>query len=430
MRTVADVAADAGIGTIRAASLEDVTDLIGQIGQVRPDLPFDIDGAVIHLQAAADADRIGLHASGRAPGWAVAWKYPAEERYTTLRAVTVQVGRTGVLTPVAELEPVVVGGVTVERATLHNMAQACDVLDVHIGDRVVVKRAGDVVPRVESVDVAARTDAGDLVKWQPPTACPTCGNTDLDRSQERWRCHNPDCALLPSLVYWCGPAALDIDGVGAKLLEKLVEAGTVDSIADLYRLTAPDIASLDGEGQVSASNAIAAIEASKGAPLVRWLTGLGVPLTGRTMCGRLAETFRTLSAVRNATLTDLLAVDGIGPGKGPAIEAGLAKRADLIDQLLELGAGPADLPAVEASDAAAGPLAGKTVVVTGKVGSLSRTEAREAVQTLGGRSTSSLSARTDLLVVGDGGGSKVTKAEALGVATMPAEEFLALLPAG
>lgn len=409
------------IGGLRCVSdHDDVVAAVDAIAEARPTLGFAIDGAVI--KANSPADRADAGSNSRAPRWGIAYKYPADTALTRLIGIEIVPGRTGLLTPRAVLEPVSVGGTTITSATLHNPGEV-ERLDIRIGDMVWVMRAGEVIPRVTGPNVALRVD--DLDSWVPPTSCPRCGS-GIDKSEKRWRCERGrDCNLLPSLEYWCSRDCLDIEGAGETVLAKLIDAELVGDIADLYALTADDLASLDRMGSVSAANLVDQIERSKSQPLARVFCGLGMRYTGRSMSRRIAAAFGSMAAIRAATVDELAAVDGIGPVRAESITAELVEITDLIDRLATAGVSMADEVVEVSVDAQ--PWAGKKVVVSGSVPGLSRNEANEWVERLGGKSSGSVSKNTDLLVAGDGAGSKLAKAEQLGVDVMSADEFAALV---
>jgi DNA ligase (NAD+) len=400
---------------------DELTAAVDKLAERRAELGFAIDGAVI--KAVDATDRAAAGAGSRAPRWGIAYKYPADTALTELLDIDIEPGRTGILTPRAVLAPVHVGGTTITSATLHNPGEI-ERLDIRIGDQVWVMRAGEVIPRVTGPNLATRPDG--TTKWTAPTECPRCGS-DIDRSEKRWRCtKGRNCHLLRSLTYWCSRDCLDIEGAGTGVLERLVDTGAVTSIADLYRLELDTVAALDRMGDTSAAKLLDQIAASKDQPFNRVFCGLGIRMTGRSMSRRLAAAFHTMANLRNATIDELAAVDGVGDVRASTISAELDELSDLIDELTALGLNMGTDPDPD-SDTGAQPLAGKKVVVSGNVPGLSRTEANEAVEALGGKSSSSVSKNTDLLVAGAGAGSKVAKAEALGVAVMDAADFAALV---
>lgn len=420
---------DLGVATTAysaCATVDEVYTAVEAITAARGTLGYGVDGAVI--KADQPADRAAAGSSSRAPRWGVAYKFPADTRTTTLLRIEVQVGRTGVITPVAVLEPVQVGGVIVTSATLHNFDDLVR-RNVRAGDTVFVRRAGDVIPEVTGAQLDLRP--ADSVAFEPPTHCPRCGG-EIDRAQKRWRCTSGRaCGAQESLSYYVARTSMDIEGLGDKILHAVVSAGLVTDPADLYDLDIPTLAALERLGEVSATKLVANIQGSKGQPLSRVLTALGVRMTGRSMSRRLARHFATMDALLAASVDDLQRVDGVGPERAVTIAAELVELTPLIARLAERGVNMAE--PLEASVAAL-PLqradgSPMTVVVTGAVPGLTRDEGNEAVERLGGKSSGSVSKKTDLVVVGDGAGSKATKAEQLGIRILPAERFAALLEA-
>jgi DNA ligase (NAD+) len=431
-------------GTPVCHTIEEILAAVHALSAKRGTLGFGIDGAVIKADLPADRDAAG--SSSRAPRWGVAYKFPADTRMTRLLEIKVQVGRTGVITPVAVLEPVQVDGVTVTFATLHNFDDLVR-RNVRPGDVVFVRRAGDVIPEVTGAKLDERP--ADSVPFEPPALCPRCDG-EIDRTQKRWRCtRGRACGAHESLAYYAARDSMDIEGLGGKIIDMVVAAGLVTDPADLYDLDVPTVAGLDRMGEVSAKKLVAAIQASKAQPLGRVLTGLGVRMTGRSMSRRLARYFGTMQALLAASVEDLQQVDGVGPERAVTIAAELVDLAPVIEKLIargvnmtepDLAAPPASAAAAAGSPADAGsstlapPLrhpdgTPMTVVVTGSVPGLTRNEGNEAVERLGGKSSGSVSKRTDLVVVGEGAGSKAEKAEQLGIRIVPAEQFAALLDA-
>jgi DNA ligase (NAD+) len=414
------------------ATLDEVVAAVGALGAARGTLGFAVDGAVVKADRADDRDQAG--SSSRAPRWAIAYKFPADTRTTKLIGIEVQVGRTGLITPVAVLEPVLVGGVVVTSATLHNFGDLVR-RDVRVGDTVFVRRAGEVIPEITGAKLDER--AADAPAFEAPEHCPRCGG-DIDRSQKRWRCvQGRACGAAESLGYFAARDSMDIEGLGEKAVTALVAAALVTDPADLYDLDAETLAGLDRMGAKSADNLVASIAASRTQPMSRVLTGLGVRLTGRSMSRRLARHFGSMAALCAATVEQLQEVEGVGPERATTIAAELVDLAPVIAKLTARGV---NMTEPGFTPAAAGPVlqplplqtaAGKplTVVVTGSVPGLTRNEGNEAVETLGGKSSGSVSKRTDLVVVGDGAGSKAQKAEELGLRIMPAATFAELLAA-
>ncbi|WP_217544839.1 NAD-dependent DNA ligase LigA [Streptomyces sp. GbtcB6] len=423
-----------------AESVEQVLARVQEIGAARAGLPFGIDGIVIKADLAADQEAAG--SGSRAPRWAIAYKLPAVEKITRLLAVEWNVGRTGIIAPRGVLEPVVIDGSTITYATLHNPADITR-RDLRLGDQVMVYRAGDVIPRIQAPAAHLRT--GDEQPIAFPEVCPRCGS-DIDRSEERWRCtQGRNCHLVASLSYAAGRDQLDIEGLGTTRVVQLVDTGLVTDLADLFTLTREQLLGLDRLGDTSTDNLLAAIAKAKLQPLSRVLCALGVRGTGRSMSRRIARYFATMDNIRAADAETMQQVDGIGVEKAPSIVAELAELAPLIDKLAAAGVNmtePGATPPVPGDEAStdgetpvaaaeAGPLAGMTVVVTGTMTGplekLSRNEMNELIERAGGRSSSSVSKKTTLVVAGDGAGSKRAKAETLGIRLAAPDEFAALV---
>jgi DNA ligase (NAD+) len=389
---------------------------------------------VVKADRAEARDRAG--SSSRAPRWAIAYKFPADTRTTILQGIEVQVGRTGVITPVAVLAPVQVGGVVVTSATLHNFDDLAR-RDVRVGDTVYVRRAGDVSPEITGARLDARP--ADAVPFVAPQVCPRCGG-DIDRSQKRWRClRGRACGAAEALHYFAARDSMDIEGLGDTIIRGLVTRGLVVDPADLYDLDVDTLTQLDRLGRTSATKLVDNIQASRTRPLSRVLTGLGVRMTGRSMSRRLARHFATMQALHDAGVEQLQHVEGVGPERATVIAAELVELGPVIAKLAARGVNMTE-PGVTTSAMAGAPAPGQlplhrpdgtpmTVVVTGSVPGLTRNEGNEAVEELGGKSSGSVSKKTDLVVIGDGAGSKAAKAEELGLRILPAATFAQLLAA-
>ncbi|WP_153450116.1 NAD-dependent DNA ligase LigA [Streptomyces smaragdinus] len=414
------------------ATVEEVQARIEEIAALRAELPFGIDGIVVKADLAADQQDAG--AGSRAPRWAIAYKLPAVEKITRLVAVEWNVGRTGIIAPRAELEPVVIDGSTVTYATLHNPNDITR-RDLRIGDHVMVYKAGDVIPRVEAPVAHLRT--GDEQPIVFPESCPQCGSA-IDTSEQRWRCERGrNCHLLAALTYAVGRDQLDIEGMGATRIVQILGAGLVTDVADLFTLTREQLLALDRMGETSTDKLLAALEQARTRPLSRVLCALGVRGTGRSMSRRIARHFATMEAVRAADAEAMQQVEGIGTEKAPSIVAELAELSPVIDKLVAAGVNMTEpgatppAPGGETPAAAEGPLTGKSVVVTGEMtGPLAgwgRNEMNELIVRAGGKDSSSVSKRTALLVAGNKAGSKRAKAEELGVEIATPEEFAALV---
>jgi DNA ligase (NAD+) len=421
-----------GLRLRTCTGIDEVLAAVAAVGAGRGELGFGVDGAVIKADRPEDRDAAG--SSTRAPRWGIAYKFPADTRTTTLLGIEVQVGRTGVITPVAVLAPVMISGVRVVSATLHNFGDLVR-RNVRVGDTVFVHRAGDVIPEVTGAKLDERP--ADSVPFEPPELCPRCGS-DIDRSQKRWRCTKGRvCGARQTLTYFTTREAMDIEFLGEKIIDALVAAELVTDPADLYDLDVATLTRLDRLGDISARKLVDSIQGTKNRPLSRVLTGLGLLMTGRAMSRRLAKHFGTMDALLAADSEELQQVEGIGPERAVTIAAELADLTPVIEKLAARGvnltepdAGPRPRATGSALPLRKSDGTPMKVVVTGAVPGLqNRTEGNEAVERLGGSPSGSVSARTDLVVVGDGAGSKVDKAESLGVRTMPAERFAALLAA-
>jgi DNA ligase (NAD+) len=413
---------------------EEVLAAITAIGERRPRLTIPTDGVVVKADSRIERNRLG--ASSRAPRWALAYKFPPDQAYSYLREIQFTIGRTGRVGLRAVIDPVDVGGTTITYATLHNVSWILN-QGLGIGTRVAVSRAGDVIPRIVA---AVGTQPDDVIKWTPPSDCPQC-EQPFDTSSELWRCTTPSCSLVSWLTYAASRDVWDIDGLGEEIAGALVDAELVRDPADLFALDATRIAAVQyprpeaaGDtalvrriGMAIAERLVTGIAQAKGQPLARHITALGIPKTGRSVGRWLAARFQTLDALRAATPDDLADIDGIGPEKARSIYQGLRERTDVIDRLIAAGI-TTQVEQVAAEQAGALPLAGKKVVITGSIPALNRTEAQEAAIRLGATVSSSVSAKTDLVIAGSGDSarSKLIKAEALNIETMTGEEFAAL----
>jgi DNA ligase (NAD+) len=400
-------------------------DYYEELAQRRASLPYDIDGIVFKVNDLALQERLGF--VSRAPRWAIARKFPAQEEMTTLLDVEFQVGRTGAITPVARLEPVFVGGVTVSNATLHNDDEI-QRLGVLIGDTVIVRRAGDVIPQVVSVVIDRRP--GDARKVEFPQQCPVCGSVVERESGEAVnRCMGGlICAAQQkaAIKHFVSRKAMDIDGLGDKLVDQLVEEGLIENVADLYHLQKDELCALPRMGEKSADKVLAAVEESKSTTLARFLFALGIPEVGEATARSLAQHFGTWEALAAASESEYLEVDDVGPVVADHLVQFFDSAASQA-VVSALRAAGVHWPVVEVTEAHALPLAGETWVVTGKLETLGRNDAKEHLQALGAKVAGSVSAKTSCLVAGPGAGSKLTKAESLGVPVIDEETLLALL---
>jgi DNA ligase (NAD+) len=355
----------------------------------------------------------------------VAYKLPAQQATTVIHAINIQVGRTGALTPVAEMEPVEVGGVVVSRATLHN-ADEIERKDVRVGDTVLIQRAGDVIPEVVQAVLEKRPKSSKRYKF--PSRCPEC-DTQAQRPEGEAvsRCVNPNCPaqLRERIRHFVSRKAMDIDGFGTKLVAQFIDEGLIKDVPDIFRITREQLLGLERFAEKSATNLIAAIDGAKTRSLDRFVFALGIRHVGEHVAKVLVEAFGDLAKIRNASLEDLEAVHGIGTEVAQSIVDYFASShgQGVVDGLLSVGLNPQWESAEQISEA----LAGKTVVVTGSLETMGRGEAHEHIVAHGGRSSTSVSKKTDFLVAGDKAGSKLTKAEKLGVTVLTEQDFLKLI---
>ena len=428
----------------RVAGIDQVIAFTEEWAEKRKDLDYETDGIVIKVDSLAEQQQLGF--VSRAPRWATAYKFPAEQVTTRLEEIEVYVGRTGALTPVAHVTPVLVGGTTVRNATLHNIDEIRR-KDLRVGDTVVLQRAGDVIPEVVSAVLDAR-DGSETI-WEMPTACPVCG-TDVVREEGEVvaRCPNPYCPAqrIGGLLHFSGRGGMDVDGLGYKIMLQLAERDLVREPADIFRLDTDTLAGLERLGRKSAENLSASIDAARRRPLSRILNSLGIRHVGGQTAIDIAAwlarerppvegetdadwTRRVADRLRDASVDELTAVYGVGSVVAEGIVRFFADEhtRDTLHRLIDAGVS-AEAPAPGAhTETVDGPLSGKTLVVTGTLPSLSRSEAEEAIRAAGGHAASSVSAKTDYLVAGDKAGSKLAKAEELGVAILDEDGLRHLL---
>ncbi|MBE6458025.1 MAG: NAD-dependent DNA ligase LigA [Alphaproteobacteria bacterium] len=405
-----------------ANTLDEIQEIYNNTILIRPDIPFDIDGLVIKVNDIAVQEKMGSRANS--PRWEVAYKFPAAQAITTLRDITIQVGRTGVLTPVAELEPINIGGVVVQRATLHN-ADEIKRLNIHVGDKVVVQRAGDVIPQIVQVAEPAQN----ATEFVFPDTCPVCGGTVVQESgMVARRCINAlgcPAQIIGELEHFVSRKGFDIDGLGTKQLENFVARGWIKTPADIFTLIenhGDEIKKLDGFGDKSVANLNTAIENARNIELHRLLFAIGIPEIGVVTAKTLARAFGTLDGVRTAAAWKLKNVDGIGDVMADEIVSFFADEhnSNALDALLtQINVRDADV----AQPTPNGPLAGKKVVLTGTLGKYTRDAAKEILEQMGATVTGSVSAKTDIVLAGADAGSKLTKAEQLGITIWGEDDF-------
>jgi len=416
-------------------SIDELLRAIDELDRVRDKFSYETDGAVIKLDSIPLRERLG--ATSKAPRWGMAFKYAPEQAETKLNAITVQVGRTGALTPVAELDPVFLAGTTVKRATLHNEDQIKR-LDVRVGDTVVIQKAGEIIPEVVRVVTAKRT--GREKPFRFPKECPECGSkvskggttgSGADDTPETmdeaavWRCTNPDCPaqVRGRIEHWCSRGAMDIEGGGEVLAAQLVKSGLVRDVADLYRLTVKEVANLERMGEKSAQNFLDGVAASKTRDAWRVLFGLGILHVGAGVAKSLGRAFASVDDVFAAGVDQLSEVEDVGEVIAESLTQWFAdpRNRKLVDRLREAGVNFKS--SLHSAAAAVGPFSGKTFVLTGTLPTMSREQATAKIESLGGKVSGSVSKKTDYVLAGEEAGSKLEKAQKLGVKTIDEAEF-------
>lgn len=406
--------------------IDGVLEFIANWTEKRTSLPYDIDGIVIKVDQLAYQEELG--ATAKSPRWAIAYKFPAEEGVTVLRDIEITVGRTGVLTPTALLDPVSLAGTTVKRASLHNEDLIRE-KGILIGDHVIVRKAGDIIPEVVAVKTDLRT--GDEKPFSYPETCPACGSGVVRFEGEvAQRCINPECPaqILEGIIHFVSRNAMNIDGLGEKVVTQLYNKELIRSVADLYYLKKEDLLALERMGEKSVDNLLKAIEKSKSNSLERLIFGLGIRFVGERAAKLLAQHFGTMEAFRKASVEELIEVDEIGTKMAESIILYFIKpEVDEVLDLLAQGGVNMSYTGVRPSEVGEdAPFAGKTVVLTGTLNTLTRKEAKEMIESLGGKASGSVSKKTHLVVAGESAGSKLTKAQELGIPVITEEEFIAM----
>ncbi len=409
----------------RCETIEDVLAFIEGWTEKRPHLPYEIDGIVIKVDSLEQQEQLGYTA--KSPRWAIAYKFPAEEVATVLRDIELSIGRTGVLTPTAILDPVRVAGTTVQRASLHNEDFIRE-KDIRMGDTVVVKKAGDIIPEVVHVLVDRRTGVEE--EFHMPTECPEC-ESELVRleSEVALRCINPKCPaqIREGLIHFVSRSAMNIDGLGEKVISQLFKEQLIQDVADLYKLTYEQLIGLERMGEKSVNNLLQAIEASKNNSLEKLLFGLGIRHVGAKAAKTLAQQFETMDALKSATREELTGINEIGDKMADSIVTyfELEEVAALLQELETAGVNfiykGAKLVSLEEMDSI---FAGKTIVLTGKLVQLTRNEAKEKLEALGANIAGSVSKKTDIVIAGVEAGSKLDKAESLGITVWDEEKLI------
>jgi DNA ligase (NAD+) len=394
----------------QAKDIDEVIKICSGWSDKRSTLDYQIDGMVIKVNRFDQRDMLG--ATGRAPRWCISYKFAAEQAQTVVESIDVQVGKSGTLTPVANLTPVLLAGTTVKRASLHNFDQV-NRLDVRAGDTVVIEKAGEIIPQV--VEVKKERRPAHTVPFKPPTKCPNCGG-EVKKDQE---------GVFLRLRYFAGRGQMDIEHLGEALIDQLIEAGLVNNVADIYKLTKEDLVELERMADKSAQNVIDSIEASKTRPLWRLIAGLGIRHIGVQTAQDLAEHFGSLDALMNASEAELDAVEQIGEKVAQSVDEFLhnERNVTVIEELLSAGVKP-QLPK---KAKAKGTLAGKTIVVTGTLEYFNRQQIEQAIRQAGAKASGSVSKKTDYVLAGENPGSKLDKARALGVEIIDEKQFMKMI---
>ena len=397
------------------ATIEEVMAFINKWTEERPNLPYEIDGIVIKVNRFAHQDELGFTA--KSPRWAIAYKFPAEEVTTKLLDIDLTVGRTGVITPTAILTPVQVAGTTVSRASLHN-EDLIKEKDIRIGDTVIVRKAGDIIPQVVGVILAERPEG--TTPYEYPKTCPVCGGEVVRiEGDVALRCVNPTCSaqIAEGIKHFVSRNAMNVDGLGEKVVEQLLREGYIANVADLYLLQVEQLVELERMGEKSATNLVEALEKSKDNSLERLLFGLGIRHVGEKAAKILAAEYETMDALMKADVADLTNIHEIGDKMAESIVAYFANEEvqTLIARLKDVGVNMVYKGKKVVVEAGANPFAGKTIVLTGKLAQLTRNEAKAKIEELGGTVAGSVSKKTDLVIAGEDAGSKLEKAQSLGI---------------
>ena len=410
---------------LKCQTIDEVWNYIETIASKRPDLPYEIDGMVIKVNDFTAQEEIGF--TVKAPRWAIAYKFPAEEAQTVVRDIEWTVGRTGVVTPTAVMDPVQLAGTTVRRASLHNIDLIKE-RDIRLEDTVVIHKAGDIIPEVTRVILEKRPETSKPYEF--PTTCPVC-HEKLEHLEEEVaiRCLNPKCPaqLTEGLSHFVSRNAMNMSGIGPRVIKQLFEEGLVMDVADLYKLTLDQLLALDKVQQKSAENILEAIEKSKENSLERLLTGLGIRHVGTKAAKELAQHFKTMTALQEASIEQLLEIDGLGDIIAYSVKTYFEQPSvqELIQELQDSGVNMTYLGVTkDDSDASGHVLSGKTVVLTGTLEQLTRQDAKEKLESLGAKVTGSVSKKTDVVIAGHSAGSKLTKANDLGIEVWSEQQFL------
>lgn len=400
---------------------ENIFEYIQKISEMRGDLPFDIDGAVVKADSILLREKLGT--TTKCPKWAVAYKFPAEEKETTVEEIYIQVGRTGVLTPNARLTPVRIAGSTVERSVLHNIDNIIE-KDIRIGDKVIIRKAGDIIPEI--VRSLPEKRNGSEKKFLMPDRCPVCDSpSERIAGQAAVKCTGINCPakILRNITHFASRDAMDIAGLGPAVVKQFADNGILSDVADLYLITADDVSGLDRQGDKSADNIVSAIAESKNRGLARLLFGLGIPLIGSRASKLIAQHFGDMETLKNASAQEISVINDIGDKMAQSIVNYFAdeRNIKLINKLSSVGVSMTE------EKASQGIFTGKTFVLTGSLERYTRGEAKTLIESLGGKVSGSVSAKTDYVLAGEEAGSKLTKAQGLGVKIITEDEFLNLV---
>ncbi|MCQ2416802.1 MAG: NAD-dependent DNA ligase LigA [Oscillospiraceae bacterium] len=401
-----------------AADTEEIKQAILNIGEQRGTLPYDIDGVVIKVNSLAQRETLG--ATAKYPKWAIAYKFPPEEKVTQLRSIEIQVGRTGVLTPVAVFDPILLAGTSVSRAVLHNQ-QFITEKDIRVGDMIRVRKAGDIIPEV----LCSESHSANSTVYQIPNVCPVChAPTEKDGDEAAVRCFNPACPaqIFRTIVHFASKGAMNIDGLGPAIIQQLLSEKLIASPADLYTLTKEQLLTLEGFKEKSAENLLRAIDASRLQSLDNVIAALGIRNIGQNAAALLCRHFPSIDAIRNAAAEEIAAIDGFGEIMAHSVADAFAEPAfaKLVSQLLERGVKMEYQPEEQADTR----FAGITFVLTGTLPTLKRDEAKSLIESHGGKVSGSVSKKTGVVVAGEDAGSKLTKAESLGIEIIDEAELL------
>ena len=409
--------------TTLCKTVDDVIETVGKFGELRNSLLYDIDGAVVKINSLAQRELLGE--TVKAPRWAVAYKYPPEKKETIIEDIEIKVGRTGVLTPNAVLKPVFVSGSLISRATLHNEDYILQ-KDIRIGDTVVIQKAGDIIPEV--VEVVANKRKGDEIIFSMPAECPSCGGkVTREDGEAAHKCQNIDCPaqLLRNIIHFVSKDAMDISGLGEAVIETFVDKEIIKGAADLYYIDFYKVANIEGFGEKSANNLMNALDKSKSNDLYRLLFALGIPHVGQVAAKKICKVFDTMDKLIDATVEELAQIDDIGDVIAKSVVTFFNNDNNIteINRLRDAGVNMCRIQAENSSDL----FAGKTFVLTGTLPNLNRNEAKKLIEDNGGKVSSSVSKKTDYVLLGDDAGSKLAKAQELGIALISEQEFMEMI---